>query len=595
MSRALTPVKVVTIACGLAFLTVMVWVLRGYVWPTLSNVEVATLQALLDPTLFHGDFAVQEGLRFTPRFYYNELILLPARLGLPLAWAFVGWHLVALAALLGGLRALARTLGMGEAASAVFVVWLLTVSVGTLGGTYFYTHAPVPAVWAAAVVAWGAACAARSHWVAAYACFGAAALLQFLVGFYAGVLALPALLHSSRKQQMGALMLWALGLALVYGPMRWQGNTDAGVLDNAAFVEIYARLRLPHHLVPSTWGWPAWVQAAAFYGGAWWFLRKTSSEGPRFARTLFHATLGLAVGALALNYVFVELYPLALVAKLQPARITPLAQGIVFALLALRIQSCLGRRDWLRATLLALIPLSLFPGFLLMLAAILTPPAGASKAPWQTLVLTFAVLLAFQPFDSSIAIRGVHYGLWAAIFFLLLVPQWLAGRPWALASAAVLAVAGAAACARASLRPDWPPQLARRFAIDARPYGGPAVLGQRFATSSPVDAVVLLPPSSEAWSFKLYARRAGVVDDKNAPFTDRGLCEWKRRMDEVLGEPLAHGTDPDAAWQGRAPDDLCALARRYGARYVLTRDDWHAEFPGKKIDQEQGWSLWQLP
>ena len=37
-----------------AFLTAAVWVLRGYVWPTLSNVEVGPLQALLDDALYLG-------------------------------------------------------------------------------------------------------------------------------------------------------------------------------------------------------------------------------------------------------------------------------------------------------------------------------------------------------------------------------------------------------------------------------------------------------------------------------------------------------------------------------------------------------------
>ena len=61
MSSAPSPVKAATVAAlELILLTAAVWLLRGYVWPTLSNVEVATLQARLDPRLFASDFAVQE-------------------------------------------------------------------------------------------------------------------------------------------------------------------------------------------------------------------------------------------------------------------------------------------------------------------------------------------------------------------------------------------------------------------------------------------------------------------------------------------------------------------------------------------------------
>src|SRR5437868_4226337 len=232
------PVKVAAAAPALAlvFLTVVTWMLRGYVWPTLSNVEVDVLRALLDPSLFLQDFSVQTSLGFTPRYYYNALILAPARAGLPLEWVFALWQLVAVATLLSGLRALARTLGLGAIASAILVVWLLTVGVGTVGAVYFYTHAPVPAVWAGALVAWGMAWAWRGRWTTAYAFFGAATLLQFLVGAYAGLLALPALLKARRGDSWRSLIPGVLGLALVYVPMRLSGGTEAGVMDDAGFV-----------------------------------------------------------------------------------------------------------------------------------------------------------------------------------------------------------------------------------------------------------------------------------------------------------------------------------------------------------------------
>ena len=597
MSSAPSPVKAATVAAGeLVFLTAALWVLRGYVWPTLSNVEVATLQAALDPRLFPHDFAVQEALQFSPRFYYNELILLPARAGLPLAWAFAGWHLVALAALLWGIRSLARSLGLGTFATATLGTWLLTVGIGTLGGVYFYTHAPVPAVWAGAAVMVGAALAARGRSAAAYACFGLAALLQFLVGFYAGLLALPLLYKATGRQRLAALGWWALGLALVYVPLRLGADTGSGALDNRAFVEIYAQLRLPHHLVPSAWGWAVWTQALAFYAGTAWFLSRTSAGRPAFERPLLWFTLAVTASALVLNYLVIEWMPLALVAKLQPARITPLAQGVILVLLATRIQARAVRRDWLGAVLLVLIPFSLFPGFLLALAAVLTRPAEPERPPsWTTFVLAGAVLLAFQPFDHSLAARGLRYGMYAAIFAVQCAPAWLRRQPRVLAFVALLAVVGAGLCVRASLRGDWPPFLAARFAVNAAPSDAPGLLGWRFGENSPTDAMVLLPPAGETWSFKLYARRGAVVDDKNSPFSERGLREWKERMDAVLGSPLNRATDATAAWRAHTPNELRALATRYGAKFILTRDAWHPVLPGRRIDQEQGWSLWQLP
>ena len=168
-------------------------------------------------------------------------------------------------------------------------------------------------------------------------------------------------------------------------------------------------------------------------------------------------------------------------------------------------------------------------------------------------------------------------------------------RPWFLAGLAALAVTGAAVCAVGSQRPDWPAFLTARFAINARPVDPPGILGRRFGEHSSRDAIVLVPPTDEPWGFKLHARRAVVVDNKSSPFTERGLREWRDRMAQVLGATPTPELDPVAAWRSRSPEAVRALAAHYGARYVLTHDAWHSALPGRKIDQESGWSLWELP
>jgi hypothetical protein len=175
------------------------------------------------------------------------------------------------------------------------------------------------------------------------------------------------------------------------------------------------------------------------------------------------------------------------------------------------------------------------------------------------------------------------------------VPAWLEGRRANLAGAGALALAAALACAVWSSSPAWPRWLAGHFAIDAAPFDIPGILGERFRAHAPPGAVVLVPPDGDVWAFKLYARRAIVVDLKHFPFTDHGIAEWRRRMGEVLGTPLVRGLDLDAAWAAQSPDRLAAIAARYGARYVLTRDRWHPLLPGRRIDRLQDWSLWELP
>jgi len=593
MSFTFHPVKAATSAWAIAFVTAAVWVLRGYLWPTLSNVEVAPLQAALDPTLFRHDFVVQEALRFSPRFYYNELILLPARLGLPLAWSFALWHVVALAALVGAVCAFADTLRLAAASAALLLVWLLVVNVATVGDVYFYTHAPVPAVWAGAVAAWGGVFAVRRQTVAAFACFGVAALLQFLVGFYAGLLALPLLWSATNRIRALALTAWGSGLALVYVPLAISGRADATALTPGAFIEIYAHLRHPHHLLPSSWPWPQWQRAGLFWFGAWYFLHRTSLNRPSVERTVLHATLAFTASALAINYVFVEIFPSVLVAKLQPARITPLAQAVLLVLLVIRFDAVLARRQWLHAAALALAPFSLFPGLLLLLAGVLTPALlEKPTVRWPLWLLLGATLVAFRPFGGSLGYHVARQGLWLALWAVASIPALLSSRPAILAGCASLAVGLAAF---AAVTPDFlPPPLAARFALDVGPSDPPGRLGARFRSHSPADALVLVPPTSDAWSFKLYAQRAVVVDDKNIAFTSSGLREWHDRMQRVLGTPFVPGVDPTAAWRAQAPQALETLAARYGARYVLTLDSCHDSLPGRRLDRDSGWSLWEL-
>ncbi len=593
MGPAAKTEKTASVLLEAVFVAAVIVLLRGYVWPTLSSVEVSVLQAKLDPALFTRDFVVQESLQFTPRFYYNALILLLARAGLPLAAAFGVWQFVAVGAIATGLRAVARELGLGATAAAALVVWMLTVSVGTLGDVYFYTHAPVPAVWAGAAVAWGAVFALRGRWRLAFALLSAAALLQFLVGFYAGVLALPVWWFLAKGRDPVAPALWALGLALVYVPMRLSGGTGSGMLSAEEFVTIYAQLRHPHHLVPSTWSWAFWLQSALFYGGAWWFLCKHPGNRTATENFVLNTTILLVVAALAANWLFVEVWPTAWMATLQPARITPLAQGIVLALLARRVHARAVERDWAGAALLGLIPLSLFPGFLLVVAAALPLPARKRWSAYHA-VLAVAVLLAFQPFDPSIAARGLRYGLWLALFVALVGTARLAAKPGRLALATALALVGLGGAARASRSPSWPDFLQDRFAVDASPTGPEGRLGARFNSNSPADTVVLTPPSENAWLFRLHARRASVVEDKDFPFTERGMLTWRDRMSRVLGKKVMPGLDLTSAWAARSPAELAAIAKEFGADYILTRDVWHPQLPGVPVDRDQGWTLWRL-
>jgi hypothetical protein len=93
---------------------------------------------------------------------------------------------------------------------------------------------------------------------------------------------------------------------------------------------------------------------------------------------------------------------------------------------------------------------------------------------------------------------------------------------------------------------------------------------------TPTDAVFLVPPNEQL--FRYHARRAVVVNFKNVPQLSSEMREWRERLETVLDQPLTalpkrfdltHGAIA-ARYDGLSAEYLAGVARRYGARYVVT-------------------------
>jgi hypothetical protein len=596
MSFFTKPVKVSASIVLLFWLAGVVLVLRGYLWPVLCSVEEAVLQAMVDPQLFTRDYAVQEWLRFTPRSYYFYAILGFTKLGLSLPASAVLLHTGALALLLSGFFALGRTFGLGSAAIAVLLLWFLHVTAGAVGGVFLYTHAALPAVWVMGAVVWGFALAQRGRWVAAYACFGAAGVLQFLVGFYAGALLLPALPWLPRRVAARALGTWMLCLLVTYGPLVALGSMGTPLMDNATYVEIFAQLRCPNHLVPSTWGWPAWLQFFSFYAGALLCVRELRGQRPAAERRLFSVALATAAVGLAATYVFIEIWPWILVAKLQPARLTPLAEFAVLLALALIVQQRISRRDFGAAILLALAPLTPFPGFFLIAFALLLPPATAPRPLWRWGAFAVLLILVYGYLGTITTRLALNHLGRLLIFGAAFLVDRHDRQPTLRGSLVAGGTAVLAVVMWFALSAGARGMLAPRFAVNLGPADAPGVLGARFGAAAPKDALVLVPPEGDCLSFRLFAKRAVVIQTKDMPFTDRGMLEWRTRLEDVLGTRLVPGMDLEKRWSELPAARLVALAAKYHARFILACDAWHPDLPGAtRVDQIGGWSLWQCP
>jgi hypothetical protein len=94
--------------------------------------------------------------------------------------------------------------------------------------------------------------------------------------------------------------------------------------------------------------------------------------------------------------------------------------------------------------------------------------------------------------------------------------------------------------------------------------------------NTPLDAVFLVPPQET--DFRLYGQRAIVVNFKHVPQLSGEIIEWERRLLDVLGVTNVTGFPRDytqtlasieSLYEHRAAADLFAVAKKYGARYVV--------------------------
>jgi hypothetical protein len=111
------------------------------------------------------------------------------------------------------------------------------------------------------------------------------------------------------------------------------------------------------------------------------------------------------------------------------------------------------------------------------------------------------------------------------------------------------------------------------------------------AANTPVDAVFLVPPYEE--EFRWNARRAIVVNWKSPPQLAGELPQWRDRMSAALGLPnldaLPRGSYPGAIdamerlYAQAPPEALFAAAREYGARYVVAVRDFGPAHAARRV------------
>lgn len=567
--------------------------------------QMPAVMALLDPTLYRQDFYVQEMLQFTPRSYYYYAIALPAKLGLSLPMVLFIYFAIAFAGFSLGLYAIGRVLGQSKLAAAALAFLGLAVVDGTVGFTDLFRRSPNASVYAIAITVWGIYFCLRQQWFRGYILFGISCLLQFLIGLLPGLLFTPALiLHSLRTKRpkqllaaWGALIVLA---GLVYSPMVLSGTTSSDLLSDSEFIWLYGYVRHPHHIIMSEFSVKGWWRFVHFLLAGLACLYGSRQLKVAQKITMASAMLTGCV-CLAAGYLFVEVYPIATVAKLQFARTTPFI--LLLALTAIAVYASEHYRQGNQALALALIAAPVIDNYggliaLVIVGLTLIQP-GPEKFWWQ--LRQWANAFPQLNYALFLIVLTVTYSFHLALFLSFAYPFLIEEFPNQFKKLRLAACGVTAVCSIFVIlnmggvvvhRSLGPIHRAIKFApiVTDNPV---KQLADNFRSSSPVDSLVLVPPSDRI--FRFYSQRSTVVSFKAFPFTDAGIITWQQRMEDILGElPAAVEEKLDGPFDQRTGTELGAIAAKYGAGYILTRQTWHRDIPGTVVDQREDWVLWAV-
>jgi hypothetical protein len=582
----------------------------GYIFPIGGNFpEVPPIELMLNSEMYKNDYYVREMVKFNPRYYYYYIIYFLANLGTGIPLAHFIYQFLAFASFILACYAIIKIYTDSQLPAAGLTFLCIAASFTDVGNTLIFSTKSVPSTFAMALAIWGIYFSLRQKWLAAYLFFGLGCLLQFLVGLLPGLMLFPLLAIECFKKRnfkilIGSIALLAVMAGIVYVPMLLTGTTSTQTIDNADFVFIHAKVRNPHHILPSNWYIGNWLNFICFIIGGLLCIRKTDLL-PKEDKVKFYIIIATSIIALFFNYVFVEIYPIAFIAKLQLARTVPFAQLIIFIAVSLTVDR-LYRDKQIAVGLLLLTVLTLpFRGFIFLGLSIWQTtnyvlPKRYNILLWIAAAGTSIFSLAY-PLADSWEIMGDRI-LSIPIFFSILAVPFILEKTsifehikriiihaLALITSAILVLGVAGILPKPILN-----VFQTRININTVARDDLSKLAVRFGRNSNRDVLVLIPPS--VTSFQYFSQRAIVVNFKNFPFTEQGIKEWKNRMEAILGVPL----NSQMIWGGndffsrRSGEDLVKVAKNYNADYILTRSDWHPNIQGEIVDREGKWILFKI-
>ncbi|NEP78508.1 MAG: hypothetical protein F6K39_10150 [Okeania sp. SIO3B3] len=632
---------------------------RGYTFPVGNHyTHVPQIKSMLNPELYINDYYVQEMLKFTPRYYYQYLVYFLSRVTGSISLTYFIYYLISFISFICGLSAISKIFTPAKLSAAILIFLSLTAYT-LVGYLELFPNTPIPATFAMSLAVWGIYFCFRQRWIIGYLFFGIASILQFLLGVLPGIMMIPIMfierIKSRQLKQVILPLIILFGFAsLVYLPMLLTGTTSTDKLSNEEFVFIYGWVRNPHHIIPAYWNWKIRLDFICFILGGCLCIHKvdvaksedflqrsgkgkifffrTSGKGEEVGKIKeitgrkkdliftnvrclekwkFYLIIGESIFALFLGYIFVEVYPLALFAKLQLARTVPFAQLMIFITVGILVsqlyqQGNLGFGLLLIISLILPVPYQGICFFILSLGLFFWEKWSYKLVVWLIVLAGLIFFLWQSPTDSNFNHLLAKSGLFLVLIFPFILDEvdlalaepsgsYIARKyliTYSLAGVTILVFV-------LGLFEALPGKFLEAFQQQVKfnrvPQDEVTKLALRFKQISDKNDIILIPPFVS--NFQFFSERAVIVDFKHFPQTDSGIREWKNRMEDVFGvdlnDKLAVGA-MEILFPQQTGKELVNVAKKYGAEYILTRLEWHGDIGGNIVARQGEWVIFRI-
>jgi hypothetical protein len=496
---------------------------------------------------------------------------------------------------------------------AIFSYW------GSLGSSRLMVTQLIMAFIAWAMLIWALVLVERNRWILAAVLLSGCVLIHPLLGLQGFALYFTwGLLRRKQlkaRRWLGGVVVFVVLLALgASNAILRQVGTK--VASDAQIVEIMAYMRSPWHYVPSTWSPEVFLQFFSLVAVVGllvtWKWSGTSDAVPLLSLVGLVA-LGCLVGAF-----FTEVFPVAIIAKLQPFRMTILFQLLIalvlggycltawkkggysgriisFAIIFILISASFLRRAdpvfWvLLLVVIHRLQVQFFPNQRLssvgaLVAAVLVGWVGVIV--WRSedlrVFMAFGVLvvgmLGASLLDNEPKGSSRKYGM-AAISVLVAVALIVWGHQLAFGD---------------SMLPRQVRPLFGRLQGTMQYRNELDDIALWASEHTPADALFVVPPAYKA--FRVKADRAIVVDFKSFAFDDEAMLEWLARLKGVVGrDELSLGNDWERelteAYDTQPRESLLKAAESYGADFVVVPGDW--TLPLELVYANDGYAVFRV-